>query len=78
MTKSDDAILELLADSGLHLPPTVIAENCGVSKPTVVQRMPTLLKHELVEKTDEQKGYYQITGRGRAYLAGELEAQDLD
>ncbi|ELZ06916.1 hypothetical protein C480_07812 [Natrialba aegyptia DSM 13077] len=31
---------------------------------------------ELVDRVDE--GLYRITDRGRAYLAGELDAEDLE
>ena len=79
MTKSDPAILSLLDEAELDLPPAVIAHNIeGVSHPTVNRRLPVLLEHDLVEKVDERKGYYAISDRGRAYLAGELDAEDLE
>jgi DNA-binding PadR family transcriptional regulator len=31
----------------------------------------------LLEKVDEQRGYYRITNKGRQYLSGELDAEDL-
>lgn len=79
MTKSDPAILELLHESGLELPPAAISHNVdGVSHPTVKRRLPILHKHGLVEKTPEKRGYYRLTERGRAYLAGELDVDDLE
>ena len=79
MTKSDPAILELLQESDLDLPPAVISHNVdGVSHPTVKRRLPILSEHGLVEKTSEKRGYYRITGRGRAYLAGDLDSADLE
>ena len=79
MTKSDPAILEILQESGLELPPAVISHNVvGVSHPTVKRRLPILKEHGLVEKADEKRGYYRITDRGRAYLAGELDADELE
>ncbi len=79
MTKSDPAILELFSESGIAMPPAVVSYNItGVSHPTVKRRLPVLADHELLEKVDETKGYYQITDRGQAYLAGELDAADLE
>ncbi|MDB2276654.1 ArsR family transcriptional regulator [Halorubrum ezzemoulense] len=79
MTKSDPAILELLHESDLELPPAVISHNVdGVSHSTVKRRLPILDEHELVEKTSEKRGYYRVTGRGRAYLAGDLTTADLE
>nr|WP_281196132.1 ArsR family transcriptional regulator [Halorubrum sp. F4] len=79
MTKSDDAILEFLAEHGLALPPTAIAFNIdNVSQPTVDRRLPNLEKAGLVERFDDPQGYTEITDRGRAYLAGELDADDLE
>lgn len=79
MTKSDPAILELLQESGLELPPAVIAHNVsGVSHPTVKRRLPTLAEHGLVEKSSEKQGYYRLTDRGTAYLSGDLDSEDLE
>lgn len=78
MTKSDDAILELLFETDIALPPAVISFNIEVSHPTVRRRLPKLLEHDLVRKADEDKGYYEITEKGRKYLAGDLDASELE
>lgn len=79
MTKSDPAILELLHESDLNLPPAVISHNVdGISHTTVKRRLPILSEHGLVEKTSEKRGYYRVTDRGRDYLAGNLDASDLE
>ncbi len=79
MTKSDPAILELFSEAGIAIPPGVVAFNLtGVSRSTIVRRLPVLVDHGLLEKVDEDRGYYQITERGRAYLEGQLEAGDLE
>ena len=77
MTKSDDAILELLSETDIALPPAVISFNIEVSHPTVRRRLPMLLEHKLVRKADEDKGYYEITEKGRKYLVGDLDASEL-
>ncbi|GAA1837845.1 hypothetical protein GCM10009682_63260 [Luedemannella flava] len=79
MTKSDPAILEFFEETGIAMPPAVVSYNIvGVSHPTVKRRLPNLVEHGLLEKVDDDRGYYQITDHGRAYLEGELDAKDLE
>ncbi|QIB75737.1 ArsR family transcriptional regulator [Halogeometricum borinquense] len=79
MTKSDPAILELFEESGLSMPPAVVSYNIeGVSHPTVKRRLPILAEHGLLEKAGDKRGYYRITDRGRAYLEGEVETEELE
>ncbi len=79
MTKSDPAILELFEESGLTMPPAVVSYNLdGVSHVTVKRRLSELEEHGLLEKAEDKRGYYAITDRGRAYLAGELDADELE
>ncbi|QGX95919.1 ArsR family transcriptional regulator [Haloplanus rallus] len=79
MTKSDDAILELLGDAGIAIPPTAIAFNIeNVSRPTVDRRLPKLEAAGLVKRYDDPKGYTEITEKGRKYLSGDLKASDLE
>lgn len=78
MTKSDDAILELLDESGIAIPPTAIAFNIGnISRPTVDRRLPNLEAAGLVKRYDKPQGYTEITEKGRKYLAGDLDEDDL-
>ncbi|OYR54641.1 phage repressor protein [Halorubrum sp. E3] len=79
MTKSDDAILELLDECGIAIPPRAIAFNIdNVSRPTIDRRLRKLEDAGLVERYDDPQGYTRITDRGRAYLAGELDNDDLE
>ncbi|ELY68450.1 hypothetical protein C489_07105 [Natrinema versiforme JCM 10478] len=79
MTKSDPAILEIFEKAGIAIPPAVAEFNLeGVSKSTITRRLPVLVDHGLLEQVDEERGYYQITDQGRAYLEGELEKDDLE
>ncbi|MWV39729.1 transcriptional regulator [Natrialba sp. INN-245] len=90
MNEADDAVLEYLqeleteAGHRIALPPTTVwfnlVEELGVldrSQNTISRRMNVLSEADLLEKTDEKRGYYRITDRGIAYLAGELEAKEL-
>jgi predicted transcriptional regulator len=76
MTQGDDRILETLADSGLILSPAVIAVNTEYSRNYVNKRMAVLLENGLVDRVKD--GYYEITEKGRKYLAGDLDARDLE
>jgi DNA-binding HxlR family transcriptional regulator len=79
MTKSDPIILELLEESNLDLPPSVISHNIeGISYSSVKRRLPELQQHNLVEKVSEKRGYYRITERGSSYLAGEIRTEELE
>jgi len=76
MNQTDDRILELLNESGLVLSTAVVAVNLDYSRSWVSRRLGKLTKAGLVENTEE--GYYRITDRGRAYLSGTLDADDLE
>ncbi|MFB6188591.1 MAG: ArsR family transcriptional regulator [Halapricum sp.] len=79
MTKSDPAILEFFEENDISMPPAVVSFNIeGVSHPTVKRRMPVLADNELLEKVEGKRGYYRLTQRGRDYLAGDLDAEDLE
>lgn len=75
MTQADDRLLETLEDSGLVLSPRILSENTDYSRHYVSERLAVLLDGDLVEK--ESDGIYRITEKGSAYLAGELDADDL-
>ena len=78
MTNADDTILEFFEDHSIALPPSAVAYNIDFSDTHVRNRMRTLADEGLLEKVDEKKGYYEITERGRKYLAGELDASQLE
>lgn len=79
MTKSDPALLEFFEETGIAMPPAVVSYSIdGVSHPAVKRRLPVLEDHGLLRKVDDDRGYYRITDRGRAYLEGELESEDLE
>lgn len=72
---TDERILEVLG-TGLELGPTTIARNIDRHRTGVNRRLSTLVEYGLVKKVDE--GYYEITDAGERYLAGELDADDLE
>ncbi len=81
MTAADDRILEFLLNEGnrpLVATPAVIEMNVDYQRTHVSNRLGELLDAGLVEYYDEERAAYQITDRGRAYLAGEFDADELE
>jgi len=75
MNQTDDRILELLEESGLVLSPVVLSKNLEYSRSWVSQRIKKLESVGLVAA--DEGSYYYITDKGRDYLAGDLDADDL-
>lgn len=75
MTQADNQILEFLDEKSIVATPKVIAANIDYTPQYVNERIPLLAENGLVENTG--KALYQITDRGRRYLAGELDKDDL-
>lgn len=83
MTKSDDAILEVLDYTDAALSLKAITVNCnrmnrGISYTTSKRRVPKLVEAGLVEPIEENERFYVITENGRKYLQGEHTPADLD
>ena len=76
MNQTDDRILELLDESDLILTPAVMARNLDYTRNWVSRRVGKLESAGLVEPIDS--GYYRISERGRAYLEGEIDADELE
>ncbi len=81
MTRADDSILEFLLNQGNHpirATPAVIQANVDYQISHVRNRIRQLHEAGLVEYYDEDRGIYEISDLGRAYLAGELDAGELE
>lgn len=81
MTRADDTILEFLENEGnqsIRASPAIIEANIDFKISHIRNRVRELHDQGLVEYYDENRGIYQITEKGRAYLAGELDAEDLE
>jgi predicted transcriptional regulator len=76
MTRADDYILEFLDEHDIVATPKVIAANIDYTRQYVNERIRPLSDNGLV-KTDGD-GLYHITEKGRRYLTGELEDEDLE
>lgn len=85
MNEKDDILLEYLSDTGSAQPYKVIHWNITVDRrtadfsiDTVRRRLRRLRDLGLVSKVYEKGAYHKITDEGRAYLAGDLDASELD
>lgn len=91
MNEVDDAILEFFEEVGtpvgepIELSPRVVhrhlVEKCGIldrTPPTFSRRMKKLDDRGLLERPDPDSAMYYLTEKGRQYLAGELDAEDLE
>jgi DNA-binding IclR family transcriptional regulator len=81
MTPVDRDILELLQNEGnreLVLNPRMISENTDWERTTIREHVRTLYERDFLEYHDESGSIYQLSDRGRAYLRGELDVDELD
>jgi len=78
MTRADGRILELLAEDGPHPPSKMAADDRLRFGSEYVGRRcrKYLVPYGLVRNLGN--GVYQITDDGEAYLAGELDAAELE
>lgn len=76
MSPTDDLILQTLADADLVLSPAVISFNLEISREHVNRRLTAFSEADLVIRVE--RGYYEISEKGRAYLAGEIDLKNLD
>ncbi|WP_323677552.1 ArsR family transcriptional regulator [Halorubellus sp. PRR65] len=81
MTHVDRSLLERLQNEGadeLVLGPRPIADNTDFARSTVRTHLLELRDHNMVEYYDEEGGVYQLTDRGRAFLAGDEDPAGND
>ncbi|SDQ62356.1 helix-turn-helix domain-containing protein [Natronobacterium texcoconense] len=75
MTRADDEILEFLDSEGGGTP-KMIADGIGKTNNYVGERCRKLTELGLLERPS--RGFYRLTIEGEQYLAGELDASDLE
>jgi len=77
MKPSDRPILEELAEYGGWMTPRGLSLNLPYTPNWTGQRLRDLSEHGLTERHEEAAGY-RITDRGRTFLAGDLDADELE
>lgn len=74
-----EQVLEFLDEHGLVLTPNNVAENLGYSAGYTRRVLKSLSEDGLAsKKADAGDPFYGITDRGRAYLRGNLDADELE
>ena len=90
MNELDDSILEFFeamdepGGEPVALSPTPVWYNLAIvrgmtdkKQNTFSNRMNQMTETGLLKKVDESRGYYIISPKGRAYLNGDLDAEDI-
>lgn len=76
MSPIDYWILEFFEDHDIQVSPKVLAENIEYDRKYAGKRLKALDSAGLVIQNDN--GLYELSDRGRAFLAGEVNADELD
>jgi predicted transcriptional regulator len=74
---SDYPILKEISEYGGWMKPSTLALNIPYTRDHISWRCKTLAEHGLLERHEDVPGY-RITEKGRAYLAGDLDVEDLE
>ena len=74
---SDWSIIKEIDEYGGWIKPASLALNVPYTREHVARRCKVLAEHELLERHEETAAY-RITDLGRTYLAGDLDAKDLE
>lgn len=75
MTQGDERILEFLNEKEIVASPSVIAANIDYTGEYISRRCRKLTDAGLLQRVDPTN--YRITEKGERFLAGELDAADL-
>jgi len=81
-TERERVILAFLDESDVAFPLRPLffnlkrKKNITFSRSTLRRRVNALVDQGFVRRINEGNGYYEITDKGRAYLAGDLDAGD--
>lgn len=74
---SDWPILSEIEDYGGWIKPATLSLNVPYTREHVARRCKELSEHDLLERHEDTPAY-RITNRGCAYLAGDLDAEELE
>ena len=84
MNDASIPVLDTFADAGIAVSAGAVELELNrrmkrpPSRSTITRAIRKLREHSLVVKPEEDSIYYEITDKGRAYLAGDLDASDLN
>jgi len=78
MNVAADPVLEFLDDHEIAVPKGVFDNELSVSASSIARALDDLEAYGLIERDDNFSSYYRLTDRGRAYLEGDIDADDLE
>lgn len=78
MNTATDPVLEFLDDHDIAVPIGVLDNELAPSYRTIKRALEELEAREFVMRDDEYTSHFRISDRGREYLAGNLDASDLE
>ena len=78
MNTASDPVLEFLDEHDIAVPVSVLDIEIDSSRSSISRAVDDLLARGMVERHPDYNTHYQITDVGRAYLAGEVDASDLE
>jgi predicted transcriptional regulator len=76
MSPIDYSILEFFGDHDIVVSPKILSKNIDYEKQYIGKRCRVLVQHGLLQQPD--RGLYELTEKGRAYLAGDLDTDNLE
>jgi len=76
MSPIDYFILDFYEDHDIEASPKVVAENIDYEQQYTGKRLRALTSRGLLKQGEND--LYRLTDRGRAFLAGDLDADDLE
>ena len=78
MNKAADPVLEFLDEHNISVPIGVLDNELPPSYMTINRALTDLENHGLIERDPDYESYRRITDLGRAYLDGEVDADNLE
>jgi len=76
MSPIDYFILDFYEDHDIEASPKVVAANIDYERVYTSKRLKELVSEGLLQQGEN--GLYSLTDRGRSFIAGELDAEDLE
>lgn len=78
MNSATDPVLEFLKDHNIAVPIGVLDNELDPAYQTIKRALDELESHGFVTRDDNYSSYFRITEEGRQYLAGDLDASELE
>ena len=78
MNVATDPVLEFLDDHDIAVPIAVLDNELEPGYRTIKRALEDLEDREFVKRDENYTSYFHITDKGRQYLAGDLDANELE